>query len=193
MLRLAAPVVVVLFAQTAPSPPPLPPPGPPPLPVTPTVKSMDAAFDRDYDACLAQDQSANVIVEFAPSGKIVSVEGEGPLAGSALEKCVARVLKGATVSPFSFPKNIKMKKRIERTDCVFISVKTDKPVPVIIDGNAVGMSPVEVRVKRGVPHVMEYTSTNGFTHTYPVNRNDCGKSVFSLPSWTNPAGSIPGP
>jgi hypothetical protein len=215
MLRVAAPTLIILLAQAArqaapPAAPRSPYPdwnavrsilhaqaapqaGPPgALSPFPDWNAVRATLDRDYDACLAPDQRAMILLEFAPSGKLVVVEGDGALAGSPLAKCVARVLKGATIPPFSWPKNVKTRKLVERTDCVVVAVRSDQPVPVRFDGKPVGTTPVDVRTKRG-EHVVEYTTTNGFTQTRAVHGDECGRRVLGLRHWIDPAEMVPSP
>jgi hypothetical protein len=150
-------------------------------------KAAAAALDRNWDACLAPDQKTSILVEWAPSGKVVAVTADD----ARVEPCVAKLLRSATVPPFTGTG--KMKKIIERTDCVSIIVRSDRPIPVTVDGKAMGMTPVELRGLKVGPHLVEYTTTNGIPLTDHIRRKDCGKTILSLASYVDPSSLGLGP
>jgi hypothetical protein len=152
-----------------------------------------AALDRDYDACLTADpdRTLRIVVEWAPSGKVASVVSEGASGASPLEQCLAGVLRNVTIPAFARPSSVKVKKLVQRSDCVKVVIDSKTPIAVDVDGKPVGMTPVTVRVRRG-NHLVTWMTTDGKTVSRSMKTATCGSTLVNVWSSVEPAGP-PGP
>ena len=150
---------------------------------------------QSYDACLAPDQNVSFTAEWASSGAFLSVTAEGN--DPKIEKCLAGILRATRIPAFAGPLTAKVHKLAQRTDCVVIAVRSDKPVPVFVDGVAVGTTPVDYRTKPPKHrYLVSWKTTNGYTLSAYVYRSDaygeaCGRKNVKAESWIDPALMVP--
>jgi hypothetical protein len=69
----------------------------------PAARRALSAVDREVSACLAEghvSEPVQVVLTFEPSGHVAGLGVPGPLEGSTMHSCIARVFRGVTVPSF---------------------------------------------------------------------------------------------